>query len=61
MLLAPVTSFNNWDGDKWGTDTGAEYAVEMEKAREELKRQHREADEINEQFSLAVKYDMATE
>jgi hypothetical protein len=33
----------------------------MEKAREELKRQHREADEINEQFSRAVKYDMATE
>ena len=60
-LLAPATPFDKWDGDKWVTDTDAEHAAEVEKAREELERLQREADEIIERLRLAVKYDMATE
>jgi hypothetical protein len=60
-LIAPTTTFDKWDGEKWVTDTDAQKKSAVASAQSELDARMQEADATISQLERAVKLDMATE
>ncbi|MGV8925244.1 MAG: tail fiber assembly protein [Ewingella sp.] len=60
-VVKPASPFDQWDGERWVTDSVAQEAAAVTVAENEKRRLQSEAERIISPLSTAVKYQMATE